>query len=141
MESTRSKLERIEQRLRAVPGVELSPAFRRNVLESTAHLPAPAAIAPPRPASGWRQMVAMLSTGEKVTAGLMLCALVLLFLPGGGAYLAALDYSLSTSVVSLNLGDTMLSASLLTIVACAACMVLAVVGRSFAGRHGGLSGA
>jgi hypothetical protein len=141
MKRNRNNLERIEQRLRATPAVDLSSSFRRNVLEATAHLPAPAVIAPPRPSSGWRQMASMMTTGEKVTAGAILAALLCLLMPGAGAYLAALDYTLSTSVLSLSIGDTMLSASLLSIVAAAVCMVFLILGSSFAGRRGGLAGA
>jgi hypothetical protein len=141
MERYEKELEQIERRLRAVSPVELSHDFRRNVLEATAHLPAPATIAPPRAASGWQQMVAMLSTGEKVAAGAILVTLALLLIPGAGAYLAALDYSLSTSVVSLSLGDTVLSASLLSVIAATVCMAFVVLGSNLAGRRGGLVGA
>jgi hypothetical protein len=83
----------------------------------------------------------MLSTGEKVAAGAILVALVMLLIPGAGAYLAAIDYSLSTSVISLSVGDTVLSASLLSVIAGVICLAFIIMGSSFAGRRGGLAGA
>jgi hypothetical protein len=129
------KLERVERLLRARRGTELSAGFRRGIMDSIAQLPEPEQIAPPRAASGLRQFVRLLSTGEKVGAVLVLGALVLPFVPGAGDWLATLEYSLATSELSLSLGDTVLSASMLTVVAAGICAGLLAAGGAYGARH------
>ena len=121
--------------LRDGRGSELSPGFKRGVMDAIALLPPPEATAPARPLAGWRQLVTMLSTGEKIGAGAILGALSLLVIPGGGQWLAALDYSLSTSVVSLSIGDTVLSASLLSLAGAVIAGGLLAAGGLIGGRH------
>lgn len=130
-----TKLERVEQLLRARPGVELSPGFKRGVMDSIAKLPEPQQIAPPQLASGWRQFVRQLSVGEKLGAAVLLIALLLPFLPGAGDWLALVDYTLSTAELSLTVGSTVLSASLFTVVAALICGGLLAACGAYGARH------
>jgi hypothetical protein len=86
-------------------------------MDRIAQLPAPELIAPPRPGQGLRQLVRLLTVGEKVAIAAILLALLLPLLPGAADWLAAVDYALATSELSLSLGSTVLSASLFTVVA------------------------
>jgi hypothetical protein len=114
---TEKQMERLEQLLRAQRGPELSGTFKRSVMEAVGRLPEPQAIAPPTPRRGGLEFLRLLTTGEKVLLGAVLVTVAALFIPGALDWIDAVGFSLNNAEVALSVGDTVLSASLLSIVA------------------------
>jgi hypothetical protein len=115
------KLEQVEQLLRSHGPARLGPQFQREVLAAIAQLPAPALTAPPRPASGWRYAWQLLSTGEKLGLGLLglglAACLVVLLIPGAFAWFALAGWELNELTLSVSLGESVASASLVSVLA------------------------
>ncbi len=118
------KLNRVEQLLRAERQDLLSGDFTQKVMGRIRRLPDPGLLAPAR---GWRYVLGMLSTGEKLGAAAVLFGLALLFVPGAADVLGGLGWELEAFSVELSLGGSALSASLAS-VATAVCCVLLLVG-------------
>lgn len=111
------RLARVERLLRARGAAQLSPGFKRGVMESIAKLPAPQTLAPLSAPRGGLALLRSLGAFELAGGALLLLAAVVPFIPGAGDWLATADYSLRTAELTLTLGDTTLSASLLSVAA------------------------
>jgi len=104
--------DRMEQLLRSQRGVGLSPAFRREVMESISHLPDPELL----PALRRPRLTLMLTIGVLT----LLLGAVALAVPHYSATLAAWQWELDDLNVALSVGGTALSASLLSLLCVAA---------------------
>ncbi len=115
------KLEQVERLLRSRGPAPLSPQFTRNVLAALEELPAPALTAPPRPAAGWRYAWRLLGAGEKLGLGLLalglLACLAALLVPDLAAYLQLASWELGELTCTVNIGETALSVSLVSVLA------------------------
>lgn len=115
------KLAQVEQLLRSQGPAPLSPHFKRDVMAAIAQLPAPALTAPPRPATGWLYAVRLLNTGEKLGLGLLglglLACVAVMLIPGAGDWLALAGWELGELTLSVSIGETVASASLLSVLA------------------------
>ena len=134
------KLEQVERLLRSRGPAPLSADFRRNVLAAIGELPAPAQTAPPQPVSSWRYAWRLLSTGEKLGLGLLalglLACLAAVLIPDLGEYLMLASWEIGELTLSVSFGDTVLSASLLSVLAVlAAAGFMAGVGSYSARNH------
>ena len=114
------KLDKVERLLREQQGVQLSLQFKQRVMAAIERLPAPELIAPRRGLSDLVYALRLLSSGEKVALGLILCGLIALLLPGAGELLLAAEWELGDLTLSISLGETALSASLMSVIAVAA---------------------
>jgi hypothetical protein len=104
-------------------------------MEAIARLPEPQAIAPPSASRSGLDLLRLLTTGEKVAIGVVLVCLAALFLPGALDWIDSVGFDLNHSVLALSIGDTVLSASMLSIVAVALCgLGLAAFG-AYGTRH------
>lgn len=113
------RLDDVEQLLREHGPQELSAEFRRNVMQAIEALPDPELLPPPAPQRDWRWFLSLMGTGEKLGLCLTLLALILAFTPQFQIWLAALNWQWGDMMVSLNLGDVALSASIGTLLAVA----------------------
>jgi len=112
--------EKVEKLLREERGAGLSPQFRQRVMAAVRVLPAPELIAPRR---NWRDVVyalKLLSSGEKVALGLILAGIAVFLLPSMGDVFAAFAWEFADLTLNISVGETALSASLLTVIAAAA---------------------
>jgi hypothetical protein len=110
-----SRQDRLEQLLREHGRAGLSADFERSVMQQINALPAPNDMGP----RNWRDLryvIAMLSAAEKVAAVLIICALCTLLIPGTTDLLALWSYQLEGTVLSLSIGDSAVSASLLSLI-------------------------
>ena len=85
-------------------------------MQQISSLPIPKDTAP----RSWRDLlyaIAMLSAAEKVAAALIIVGLCGLLLPGASDLLALWSYQLEGTVLSLSIGDSAVSASLLSLIA------------------------
>jgi len=135
MERGQDKLERLERRLRGHGGVALSGAFKRNVMDAVARLPEPQAIAPASPQRGGLYLLRLLTTGEKVIIGAVLVGLAALCLPGALDWIDSVGFSLSNSELALSIGDTVLSASVLSVIAFAVVGVFLMAFGAYGSRN------
>ncbi|GEM_PF-2205669 len=129
------RVDKVERLLRQQRGMQLSPQFRQNVMAAIRRLPAPELIAPRR---GWRDAVyafRLLSSGEKVALGLILCGLIALLLPGAGELLLAAQWELGDLALSIEVGETVLSASLMSVIAVAAGLLAMTGVGAYAARN------
>jgi hypothetical protein len=115
------RFTQVERLLREQGPARLSPHFKREVLAAIAQLPDPALTAPPRPAVGWRYALRLLSTGEKLGLGLLglglLACLGVGLLPAAQDWLALAGWELSGLALSVNIGGSVASASLASVLA------------------------
>jgi hypothetical protein len=135
MDKQKRKEERLEQLLRSGGGVELSGAFKRNIMDAVAKLPEPQFIAPPSAGRGWLDLLRLLTTGEKVIVGAVVVVLASLFIPGALDWIDSVGFSLSNAEVALSVGGTVLSASMLSIVAFGVCGALLAACGAYGARH------
>jgi hypothetical protein len=130
------RLKKVEQLLRAEPGVELAPGFKQRVMHRIERLPAPEILAPRR---SWRDIWLVLrglDTGEKVGLGLALAGLLIMLLPGVDDVVAAINWQLADITISLSVGETIISASLISVISVAAGgLFMAGVGAYTARNH------
>ena len=114
------KDKQIEQLLRAERGDSLSPGFKHKVMVEIEKLPAPELVSPPRT---WRDALyglRLFSTGEKVSVAIILLGLVLFFVPGISEFVSSLNWELVDLTVNISVGETVASASLLSLIAVSA---------------------
>src|SRR5687767_27640 len=129
---TENRQDRIEALLRQQRGIELSPQFRRGVLEAIGRLPDPELLL----AARVPRLALWLSCGLLT----VLLGALSLAVPHYSATLAAWQWELSDLSVALSVGGLALSASLLSIVVAAAgAAVLTALG--IYGRRNHLLGA
>jgi hypothetical protein len=116
--------ERLEQVLRAAGPAPLAPGFKRGVLDAIGRLPDPALIpaAPRLPLKLYAALAAVV---------VVLGALALI-LPETSTTLAAWQWDLSQTSVALSIGETALSASLLSVV----CTLVATAVLTAVGMYG-----
>ena len=114
------RLDKVERLLRQERGVALSPEFKRNVMAAVAALPDPELIAPRRSWRDWVYALRLLSSGEKVALGLILAGIAGLIIPGTAELLAIFEWELADLTLSVSVGETVASASLLSVIAIAA---------------------
>jgi hypothetical protein len=114
------KLQKVEALLRAERGVELSADFKRKVMDQVKSLPAPELYAPRRTWRDWVYALKLLSSGEKVALGLIICGVLALLVPGMADVVALWEWELADLTFSVSIGETVASASLLSVVAIAA---------------------
>ena len=130
------RLQKVEQLLRSESGVELSPGFKQRVMHRIERLPAPEVLEPRR---SWRDIWLVLrglDTGEKVGLGLALAGLLIMLLPGVDDVVAAINWQLADITISLSVGETILSASLFSVLSVAAGgLFMAGVGAYTARNH------
>lgn len=103
------KLERVERVLREHGPAELSAQFRAGVLDAVQALPPAELLAP---ATAPRQAVLV-----AIAAVLLLLGTLALVMPTGSGWLAAWQLELSDLSLALTVGESVLTASLLSIVA------------------------
>ncbi|MCC7478753.1 hypothetical protein IT575_09890 [bacterium] len=133
--SDERKMEKLERLLRAGKPHELSPGFKRSVMDSISRLPAPVLLAKPRGISGLWDTLRRLGTGEKLALGIGALGLCAMALPGVDGLLAAWNFELADTTLSLTVGDLALSASAMSLAATAiGGAFLAVVG-AYSARH------
>ncbi|MCB1216627.1 hypothetical protein KDL44_04505 [bacterium] len=111
------RLEGVERLLREQGPAEFSADFRSGILSAIEKLPDPELLPPPAAQRDWRWFLSLLGTGERVSIGLALVAIVLACTPQFQLWLAMLDWTWGDLTLSMNLGDVALSASLGTILA------------------------
>ena len=119
--SEKQNLEKVEALLRQHGGTGLSPDFKRRVMAAVGRLPEPALLARQR---GWRAALRLLGPVECAALLLILVALLLLFIPGASAWLSAMEWELSDMALSLTLGKSVLSVSMLSVLMVAAGLAL-----------------
>ena len=129
------KLDKVERLLREQQGVQLSLQFKQRVMAAIERLPAPELIAPRRGLSDLVYALRLLSSGEKVALGLILCGLIALLLPGAGELLVAAEWELGDLTLSISLGETALSASLMSVIAVAAGLLAMTGVGAYAARN------
>lgn len=123
------KLEGVERLLREQGAAPLGDDFRRNVMSAIEKLPDPELLPPPPPQRDWRWFLSLLGTGEKLGIGFVALALIMAFTPQFQSWLAAMNWQWGDLMVSLDLGDVVLSASIGTLLAVAmGAVVMAGVG-------------
>jgi len=129
------KLQKVEELLRAERGVELPADFKLKVMAQVRSLPAPELIAPRRSWRDWVYTLKLLSSGEKVAGGLIIAGVLALLIPGVADVLALWEWELADLTLSVGIGETVASASLLSVVAvCAAGLFMTGVG-AYAAKH------
>ena len=111
------KLEGVERLLREQQPQQLGAEFRRNVMDAIAVLPDPELLPPPAAQRDWRWFLSLIGTTEKLGIGLALLLIVLACLPQTQLWLAAMSWEWGDLMVSLNVGDIALSASIGTMLA------------------------
>ena len=133
------KIQQVERLLREQGSVQLSPQFRRGIMDAISQLPAPAVTAPPRPASGLGYALRLLSTGEKLGLGLLglglIACLAVLLIPGAGDWLALANWELGELTLSISIGESVASASLLSVLAVVGLAVFMAGLGSFSARN------
>jgi len=111
------KEQLVEQLLRAGRPVELSPDFKQRVMARLERLPAPELLAPRRGWRDWIYALRLLSSGEKIALGLIVVGVIALLIPGAGELLLTAQWELAGLELSLNIGETAVSASLASVIA------------------------
>ena len=129
------RLERIEKLLRAERGVELSADFTQQVMKKIRSLPAPELMAPRRTWRDWVYALKLLSNGEKVAGGLVIAGVLALLVPGAGDLLVYWQWELADLTFSVSVGETVASASLLSVLAMAAGVAFMTGVGAFAARN------
>jgi len=136
MDMVDKKLEQVERLLRAERGVELSPSFKQRVMGAISRLPDPELLAPPAAARDLGYFFRLLGVSGVVAIVLIVGGLTALFWPGATDLLAAYSWELGELKLSLSIGETALSASLLSVlVVAAAALFMAGVGAYTAKNH------
>lgn len=111
------KTESVERLLRAARPAELSPGFKRGVMDAIGRLPAPALTCRPSGLRGLWDTLRALGTGEKLALGVGALGLCAMLLPGVDGLLASWNFELSDTTLSLTIGDLALSASAMSLAA------------------------
>ena len=109
------KEKRIEELLRSERQSLLPADFTSKLMAEVNQLPPPALA---KPATTWSDLlysVRLLGTGEKVAVAMMLMGVAAIFLPGFSEALAIWDWELSDMTVSMTIGETAASASLMSV--------------------------
>lgn len=119
MKNERDKLVKVERLLSAQAPAPLSADFKRNLMQSIAHLPDPELIAPPHGLAGLSRSLRLLSPGELVAIGMVVLGLVIALLPGANSVIESWHWELASLDLSLSIGGIALSGSLLSIIAVA----------------------
>lgn len=129
------KLQKVEQLLRAEGGCTLSPDFKRRVMDTVRTLPPPELLAPRRSWRDWIYALRLLSSGEKVAAGLLAAGVLVLLIPGAAGLLSLWQWELSDLMLSVSIGETVASASLLSVIATAAGAAFVTGAGAYAAKH------
>lgn len=130
------KEQLVEQLLRAERGVELAPDFRQRVMARIGHLPIPELLSPRRGWRDWIYALRLLSNGEKIALGLIFAGVIVMLIPGAGELLLAAQWELAGLELTLNIGETVVSASLASVIAVlAGALVMTGLGAYAARNH------
>lgn len=128
--------KRIEELLRSERQSLLPDDFTSKLMAEVNKLPAPALA---KPATSWGDLLyslRLLGTGEKVAAALVLLGVAAIFLPGFSEVLAVWDWELSDMTVSMTIGETAASASLMSVLTISAGAVFMVGAGAYSMRSG-----
>jgi hypothetical protein len=115
--NTDRKLEGVERLLREQGSQGFGPEFRRNVMDAIAVLPDPELLPPPAAQRDWRWFLSLIGPFERTGMALTLALILLALLPQSQVWLAAMSWEWGDLMVSLNVGDAVLSASIGTMLA------------------------
>ncbi len=130
------KEKMVEQLLRNERCSLLPGDFTSKLMAEVNKLPPPAIS---KPATTWSDALyslRLLSTGEKVAASMVLLGVAAILLPGTGEILAAWDWELSDMMVSMTVGETVASASLMSVLTTAVGAMFMVGAGAYSMRSG-----
>lgn len=129
--------QQVEKLLRAERGSMLSSEFKAELMAKIKAMPTPAQI---KPASTWRDILYgfnLLGPAGKLAAAAIVLGIIAMFLPGASEWLAAIDWELSGRTVDVSIGETAVSASLMSTVTVSAGLLF-VAWAGYYGTRGNL---